>query len=142
MPIHRGIKQCSYVRHDGRRCGSPACGLNLGKDVDRCYHHDRQRYPDPAPPLTPELRELIDLVRTEDFYDYATYVAQQCADGTATLDLVQDLLSSMLGFDIRKHDDPLRAHSLLKEKEPSASSASSVSSVVGNNPRSSAFICG
>jgi hypothetical protein len=103
MPIMQGIRQCSYIWPEGRRCGSPAVSGN-----DRCFHHHRSRKPDP---LAPELQELVALFSDADFHDYCNHVVDRCANGTATLELVQDLLSAILGFDVRTPDEPLRTTS-------------------------------
>jgi hypothetical protein len=94
MPIAPGIKQCSYVRDDSRRCGSPAV-----TGEDRCYHHHRSRKPDP---LSPELQDIVDIFQDPDFMDYLADVCRRCAAGTATVHLLQDVLSSIVGFDVRQ----------------------------------------
>jgi hypothetical protein len=110
MPIHRGIKQCSYVRPDGRRCGSPACNID-----GRCYHHDLERYPEPLE-VTPQLREIADVLSDPLFEQWITEIADRHA---VNQDVTEELFSALtlfLGYDLRERNTL---------KNPSASSVSS-----------------
>jgi hypothetical protein len=100
MPIHRGIKQCSYVRHDGRRCGSPVCLNNRGQDRDRCYHHDRQRYPDPLV-ITPQLREVADVFADPNFHQHLEDLSERLNHGHSSIEELEMTLTTILGFEIR-----------------------------------------
>jgi hypothetical protein len=101
MPIHRGIKQCTYVRHDGRRCGSPAAGSRGAADNDRCYHHDRERYPDPIE-ITPHLRELADIFADPLFHEHLQLLSARLNEGSATMQELEDTISTLIGSDLRE----------------------------------------
>jgi hypothetical protein len=80
MPILPKIQQCSYVRPNGNRCGSPAYTYARNGDHDRCFHHDRDRYPDPIDP-TPQLREIADVLSDPNFFDYIQGLADRLHSG-------------------------------------------------------------
>jgi hypothetical protein len=165
MPIHHGIKQCSYVRHDGRRCGSPVCYGNRGQDRDRCYHHDRERYPDPLT-ITPQLREVADLFADPLFHEHLEQLSERLRNGEVVMDDLENTVSALIGFEIRSIRSAAEAERRLLGAEDSYASSQGTTSVVPQNiarsafhganevrdpasaapdfknPRSSAFICG
>jgi hypothetical protein len=130
MPIHRGIKQCSYVRHDGRRCGSPVCYSNR-QDRDRCYHHDRQRYPDPLI-ITPQLREVADVFADPNFHQHLEDLSERLNNGHSSIEELEMTLTTILSFDIRSIKSAAdAARRLLGVEDSSASAASSAVRVLG-----------
>ena len=96
MPIHPDIKQCSYVRPDGRRCGSPAYGID-----DRCYHHDRERYPEPIE-ITPQLREIADVLSDPQFHEYIDDLAARVQSNQVHTEELFLTLKLFLGYDLRE----------------------------------------
>jgi hypothetical protein len=96
VPIAKGIKQCSYVRLDGRRCGSPALLTD-----DRCFHHHRSRKPDPIE-LTPHLRELADIFADPLFHQHLEMLSERCVSGAVTMQELEDTISTLIGFNLRK----------------------------------------
>lgn len=108
MPIDSGIQQCSYIRRDGRRCGSPASGRACPGGKPRCYHHDHERYPDPLA-ITPQLREIANLLADPLFEQYLGELAERCV---AKQDVTQELINTLnmfLSYDfIEKHSPVVR----------------------------------
>lgn len=101
MPIDPGIEQCSYVRPDGRRCGSPARGRD-----DRCSHHDRERYPEPLV-ATPQLREIADVLADPNFHGYVDQIRELARSGQVTTNDLFNLLHALLGYDLREPEESL-----------------------------------
>lgn len=123
MPIAQGIRQCSYVRPDRRRCGSPALLTD-----DRCFHHHRSRKPDPVE-LTPHLRELADIFADPLFHDHLQLLSVRLNDGSASMQELENTISTLIGCELREISRSSAPPRLRGEEE-------------SLNPRSSAFICG
>jgi hypothetical protein len=96
MPIMRNIRQCTYVHPDGRRCGSPSTGRD-----QRCYHHDLDRYPLPIE-VTPQLREIADVLADPDFKEHIETLAARCNSGKVTHEELIMTINLFLGFDLRE----------------------------------------
>src|SRR6266404_8380634 len=125
MPIHQNVKQCSHIKIDGNRCGSPALTGNIG-----CHFHNhifRERKQFALPPLEDAnsvqvtIMEIM-LALVEDRMDRAKAATLLYACQIAQSNLRNISLSPNMETESDDPDEMSLAQILLKELRESSDS--------------------